>query len=401
MTSKTSKRKGRRKNKTRNIYYQAIDQAIVDVLSQVERMSNGELKREVEQRCESTIPSKTWSNHLKKMQLENYLLKDDTLQRNQKVFYSLTEFAKELRDLKLLRTDPKRVTFIQIYANLLFRIIIEGTAYPGDDLENILNEIHANKQELYIDDIKKKFIESHVEKRELTTVPEIPLRVITTTYYKPTSLGVKIIESTSYRENIFYKNRIEYTSYTYTVPGASVEDLAQLYYTFKPCMADCETAIELLLRRDIISPIMDFRGKTRYVIADPALTEFVTEFNRFFELEKEHLNVRWQHLSGPTSNEEQSISLYYSDKTESAKFFTRHELQRYLFKQAGKNNEEILKLQTKLEELQTKFEKNRLEYFNYLNEKYRGIINKKHFLREIIQIISPSLHFIHSNSQTK
>jgi hypothetical protein len=83
-------------------------------------------------------------------------------------------------------------------------------------LENILNEIHANRQELYIDDIKKKFIESHVEKRELTTVPEIPLRVITKTYYKPTSLGVKIIESTSYRENIFYKNRRVHNIHIYS-----------------------------------------------------------------------------------------------------------------------------------------------------------------------------------------
>jgi hypothetical protein len=124
--------------------------------------------------------------------------------------------------------------------------------------------------------------------------------------YKPTSLGVKIIESTSYRENIIYKNRVEYTIYTYTVPGASVDDLAQMYYTFKPCMADCESALELLLQRDIIPPIMDFRGKTRYVIADPALTDFVTEFNRYCELENEFLNFKWQYLTHPTSNEEQS-----------------------------------------------------------------------------------------------
>jgi DNA-binding HxlR family transcriptional regulator len=172
MTSKTSNRfnsKGRRKDKTRSVYNQAIDRTIVEVLSQIERMSNGQLKREVEERCKRTIPPKTWSTHLKTMQIENYLLKDDTLQRNQKVFYSLTKYARELKDLKLLRTDAKRVAFIQIYANLLFRIIIEGNTYPGDDLENILNEIHANKQELYIDDIKKKFIESHVEKREQPT----------------------------------------------------------------------------------------------------------------------------------------------------------------------------------------------------------------------------------------
>ena len=317
MTSKTSNRfnsKGRGKGKTRNIYSQEIDRTIVDILSLRERMSNGQLKREIEERCKRTIPPKTWSTHLKTMQSENYLHKDDTAERNQKVFYSLTEYAKQLGDLRLLHfTDPKRVAFIQIYANLLFRIIIEGNTYPGDDLENILNEIHANREQLYIDDIKKEFIEGYVEKHELTTSPDMPLRVTTTTHYKPTSLGVKIIESTSYRENIFYKNRVEYTTYTYTVAGASVEDLAQMYYTFKPCMADCESALELLLRRDIIRSIMDFRSKTRYVIADPALTDFVTEFSRYCELENEFLNFKWQYLTHPTFNEEQSRRVYYSD----------------------------------------------------------------------------------------
>ena len=357
-------------------------------------MSNGQLRREVQERYKRTIPSKTWSTHLKTMQSENYLLKEDTLQRNQKVFYSLTEYAKVLRDLRLLRTDPKRAAFIQIYANLLFRIIIGGTTYPGVDLENILNEIHANRQELYIDDIRKKFIETQVEKRELTTVPEIPLRVTTKTYYKPTSLGVKIIESTSYRENIFYKNLIEYTSYTYTVPGASVEDLAQMYYTFKPCKADCESALELLSQRDIIRSIMDFRGKTRYIIADPALTDFITEFSLFYELENEFLNIRWQHSSGPTFIEEQSRKFLYSDETESAKFFNVRELQRHQFKQAMKNknnNHQILKLRIELEKKLQEFEKSRTQYTDYLKKKFHSTIDEYPFLHEIIQIISPSL----------
>ena len=61
-------------------------------------------------------------------------------------------------------------------------------------MENILNEIHANREQLRIDFIKKKPIEFYEEKPELTTVPEIPLRVFMVTHYKPTSLGVKIIE---------------------------------------------------------------------------------------------------------------------------------------------------------------------------------------------------------------
>jgi hypothetical protein len=92
----------------------------------------------------------------------------------------------------------------------------------------------------------------------------------------------------------------------------------------------------------------------------------------------------------------------YSDEAQSAKFFNVRELQRHQFKQAvKKNNGEILKLQTKLEEYPHRFEKMRLEYLNHLNEEYCRIINKYHFLREIIQIISPLLHFIHRNSQTK
>ena len=42
------------------------------------------------------------------------------------MFYSLTEVAKELRDLKLLRMDPERLVFRQIYTNLFFRVIVEG-----------------------------------------------------------------------------------------------------------------------------------------------------------------------------------------------------------------------------------------------------------------------------------
>jgi hypothetical protein len=389
MTSKTSKcfnPKGRGKNKRRSIYIQQIDRAIINVLSQIERMSNGQLKREVEKRYERTIPPKTWSTHLKTMQIENYLLKDDTLQRNQKVFYSLTEYAKQLRDLKLLHTDPKRVAFLQIYANLFFRIIIEGNTYGGVDLENILNEIHANRQELCIVDIKKEFFQWKCE-----SMPEILLPFTTTTYYKPTSLGVKIIESTSYRENIFYKNRVEDTAYNYTVPGVSIEDLAQKYYTFRPCMADCESALDLLLRRDLIRPIMNFRGKTRYVITDPALTNLLTGFKRFYDQENKFLDFKWQFLSHPTLNEEQREKVFSSDEAECVKFFNIRELQRYQFKQEvkKKNKEEILKLQTGLKECSHEFEKIRLEYLTNIYEEYHGVINTYPFLREIIQIISP------------
>ena len=113
-----------------------------------------------------------------------------------------------------------------------------------------------------------------------------------------------------------------------------------------------------------------------------------------YDQENKFLDLKWKFLSHPTLNEEQREKVFSFDEAECVKYFNIRELQRYQFKQAVKKkcNEEILKLQTKLEEYPHKFEKLRLEYLNYFNEKYRGIINKHYFLREIIQIISPSLH---------
>ena len=389
-------RSGSRFTSKNNVYIQKIDRTIIDVLSRHEKMSYRQLKKEVEKRCKrSTKPilPKTWSTHLKTMQRENYLIKDDTGQRTRPVYYSLTEYAKQLRDLKILRMDPQRVVFLQIYANLFSGVIIEGNTYVGVDLENILNEIHTSREELCVAAIKKKSVE-YEEKPELTTLPERPLRTYTAIYYKPTSLGVKIIETTSYRENIFYKNRVEDTAYTYTVPGVSIEDLTHKYYTFNPRVTDCENALELLLRRNIISPIMDFRGKTRYVIADPELTNFITELYSFCEQENEFLNSKWQYLSGPTFKEEHSRKVLYSDETKTEKFFNKRELQRYQFKQAMKNkdnNDQILKLRTELDKKLQKFEKLRTLYTDYLKKKFHSTIDEYPFLCEIIQIISPSL----------
>ena len=157
------------------VYNQGIDRAVVNALSQANKMNNGQLKRQVEKILGKTILPKTWSTHLSKMRMEDYLIKEDTRERNKKVFYSLTERAKQLRDLNILRTEPEHLVFRQIYANLFFRAIVEGNTYAGDDLDTILNEIHANRQELYIDHIKKEYSQYYGEKLQccITCEPTI------------------------------------------------------------------------------------------------------------------------------------------------------------------------------------------------------------------------------------
>ncbi|MGB6674821.1 MAG: hypothetical protein WBE34_20530, partial [Candidatus Nitrosopolaris sp.] len=233
------------------------------------------------------------------------------------------------------------------------------------------------------------------EKPQLTRVPERRLPVLLTTYYKPTSLGVKIIESTEYRENIMYRNRVEYAAYVYTLPGLAVEDLVEKYYTFKPRFADCERALELLLKSHLIRPIMDFRGETRYVIADLALTDFVTDLYQFCEVENEFLNFKWQYPSEPTFNEIQNRKIMYSDEMKSEKFFNVRELQRYQFKQSIRqrkdSNGEALKIQGELDRLLQEFEKQRLEFLKCIKEKHHTTVKRYPFLDELIGVINPLL----------
>jgi hypothetical protein len=386
----------RKKSNSRSGYNEGIDRAVISVLYRDNKMWNGQLKRNVEKSVGLTIPPKTWGTHLKKMQRENYLFKKDTRERNEKVFYSLTKGAKQLKDLMLLRTDPERSVFCQIYTNLFFRAIVEGNTYAGDDLDNILNEIHTSRRELHIKrvHIEKKYYHCY-EKPDLTTVPEKRLPALMTTYYKPTSLGVKIIESACYRENIIHKNHIEYTSYTYTVPGVSVQDMAEKYHTFKPRLADCERALELLLKIDLIRPVMDFRGKTRYVIADPKLTDFVTDLYQFSDVENEFLSVKWQYSCGPTLDERLSRKALYSDEKKSEKFFDVRELQRYQFRQSIRERKDSQgELDRHLQEFDRhlqEFEKQRLKFFKYIKEKHHTTVKRYPFLHEIIGVVSPLL----------
>jgi DNA-binding HxlR family transcriptional regulator len=383
------------KNKCRKVstYNLKIDQVIVSALSKTAKIHHGQLKREVEQSIGVDITSKVFTNHLKKMQSENYLLREDTGERTTRVFYSLTEKAKELRDLRILSMDPERSLFLQKYANLFFRAVIDGTQYAGDDLEYILNEIHAIKEELQIESIKKSIprIVGDIpevildEAPDLTTVEERRLPISVTICYKPTQSGVKIFESTSYRENLVNSIRMEYTVYLYNLPGVSVEDLSEKYYTFKPEVEDCKAAIDLLLKRNLILPVMNFQDTTRFIVADPVLMEFLTDFCRLNEMEHEFNNEKWQFLR-PTFIEEQSRRIWYSDETMSERFFNIRELQRHesrtIVTESPGIHDELMKISQK-------FEKTRSIYINELIRKYRSIFEKYHFLFELVRLVSP------------
>jgi hypothetical protein len=85
-----------------------IDIAIVNQLSDCESLYSSELKRKIEESLRRKVPPSTFSIHIKRMLEEKILEKNDTLQRGKEsVSYAMTEDAKKLNQLRLLRTDPK------------------------------------------------------------------------------------------------------------------------------------------------------------------------------------------------------------------------------------------------------------------------------------------------------
>ena len=202
-----------------------IDVAIINSASEL--ITSGDLKRKIETSLGRSVKERNYFAHLKKMVKENILTRKDSGERGKRaVFYLLTEEAKKRKQLKLLRTDPDYNKFSQIYGNLLIRAIIEpghyGCIYSG--LNQLLSDIHANRRDLVIIRIEKKYsdIKSHIRiigHRELSILPETLV-----IHYQPIN-NVKITETVTYRKNIYSQCIWEENStYHFLIPGISPKD---------------------------------------------------------------------------------------------------------------------------------------------------------------------------------
>jgi hypothetical protein len=369
-------------------YDNKIDNAIYNYLSRSESLGSTEMKSKLEGSLGRKISYDTYSAHIKTMVKEKDLLKHDTGERGKKsVYYSLSKGAKQRRDLRILRVHPERESLEKIYANLFVRSILDGISYCDTDLDNILREIHASRDDLIIDrseTVKIKYCDTI---SLMNNARRVPVNLMS--YYKPTACGVEIVEITGYRENILYGNRKEeeFILYNYTVPGISIDEFANTFYAFKPDMPSCQLAFRLLLDRRLIRPIMEFRGKTRYAITDSSLRDFLLDLQILHKLKMRFSYLQWSCLRGPTTDETQIIKMHYSDEKSCERSFNKDELDRYEFKrnlpgdkflQVKRQAERYMNLAKELFTSLTNHIKIRNDYYE--------MINKYPFLENIIRL---------------
>ena len=100
----------------------------------------------------------------------------------------------------------------------------------------------------------------------------------------------------------------------------SIKNFASRLYNFQPNIPNIEEAFTLLLRNGILKPIMEFRGETRYGLADNG-SEPHEGLRLFYKVEGELLYAKWNYLSGPTFDEMQRREAFFIDKSSCKKVF--------------------------------------------------------------------------------
>ena len=375
-------------------YDKDIDIAIINELARSKESTSGDLKRRVEKTLGRTINPKTYYDHVQKLKDENVVHKRDTGARGiASVFYSLTEEAEKRRQLKLLRTDPENELFKKIYANLLFKGITEPEIYCYD-LDKLLSDLHVTRKDLVIDHIEKKYFseKSHIRiggKPEERILPNT-----TVIYYKQIS-NVQITETITYHKNIRTHHVWEENSIlVFSVPGISIKEFSDRFYTFRPKPEDVEKAFLLLWKNHLIKPLMEFRGETRYVLADDALHDLITDIRLLHKVEKEESYLKLTYYGPPSEEEIEKRKVFYTEEKLFNEFYNRKEIQRLEFRttmKEKKGKKAFKQLRKELEHNMKLVEDEKNIIIDQMKQKHKKILKQYAFLSDIIRLVCPVL----------
>ena len=313
-------------------YYADIDIAIVNQLSNCESVYSSELRRTIEESLGRKVPFSTFSIHIKRMLKENILQKNDTLQRGKKsVSYAMTEVARKLNQLRLLRTDPQYDQFKKIYAYLLSCSIEHPSflckASIGTmDLDKLLSDIDATRNDLNIESVRKCKKEYFFDATSDPDMKPLPYSVVIE--YQPVS-AVRISKVINYSLNC-KQNKYKISSmYYYILPGFSPEDL-NFSIAFHPNPEDLQEAFSLLRKYGLIRPMMIFQKAIRYTWTDERLNDLMQNLRLLHELEGASFSFRSFH-NKPTYEEQERLE-FFENKLTSRTYLKMTELARFELK---------------------------------------------------------------------
>lgn len=371
-----------------------IDSAIVNELDKYEPLSTNELNRRIENSLGRVIPSRTYYNHLNSLMECNIIKKQDNGKRGvESVFYFLTKEAKIQKKLRIIKTDPKRDSFRQIFINLFFIVLPKGQLVEITNLAEI-----SLKFQISMDIMPPLMVEKSDNSslsrdltsldHEQTTINEIKeLFRFAAIHSIPNSdkLRIAYLIDTDITHSAKYK---------IILPGTSITNFVTNLHNFKPRMDDTKEAFDLLLKNRIFEPLMEFNGETIYQIRDDKLNHLVCLLSFFYTLENLfQLCIKENMFDGNAADLKARRKLFVSDDAllEIKRVFDLRELRRYQMKRA------IIKRTSKKDFLETKddackmFEKSFVLIASFIKEECKKTIEEYSFLSDIFKIVCPLL----------
>jgi DNA-binding HxlR family transcriptional regulator len=176
-----------------------IDKTIIEILDDLNiNKKSGEVRDQLERLLGRAISPDTYNAHLNNLIKEGIMIKDDK-GRGKEIVYSLSEYGRKLKKLKLLKTDKDQELFREKYVSLFFYSILDDEGYFSNDLSQILKDIGASSKDLKIERIEE--VGDPNTWHTVSVINKI-LHFNVIIHYKAIR-NVRIEETTNYNETIF------------------------------------------------------------------------------------------------------------------------------------------------------------------------------------------------------
>jgi hypothetical protein len=278
-----------------------IDNAIINVLKNTKRLSNGQLKTEIEDKVGRKVSPNTFGTHLSNLINRNVLQKED-LGRGSNVFYCLSELAGKKFELGLLGTDEVKIGLLRRIYNAIFFYHVfyyyPKIVFSDPDFREFLIKIGAEESELNWSLISNGDNHESVEivygrRKEFLRMINVPaerykrlckeywnersgqskvLEVIQLNCYPlRNKLEIFIDQFEHWEINKKSPNRILLTEYHLYLCGFAVDDIMEATGADRNSVS---RAIDKLEKLKLISPIIFFDGVPKYRFKDKELEGF-------------------------------------------------------------------------------------------------------------------------------
>jgi DNA-binding HxlR family transcriptional regulator len=361
-----------------------IDNSIIDMLNKNKKMYYMGLYRAI---CKAykKISIDAFNFHLKTMRDKNLIDRQDSKERGKKVYYFLSEKAKQEQRLKILQFKSQKGKINlkresdegrrqKLYFLMLLFLQNWKPVYSVKDGEDGLNDIiladaNITKKDLIVKEIKKEVQgDQH----------------IVSTIYKPIS-GLAIRKQEIFKEPNKQNYRVGYNC---VLPGVSIDEILKdsnriAFKHNKFRRTEVEDALDLARKEGLLKLII-FGDDFRYVVADDALENLLRECWGLYSAILYKMERKWKFICSPTKEECKWLELFHgakrADKIRIDAYHHRHSLSSKKKKKYLRKVKEELKI----------LEQDIIEYTEELRRQYDKTIEKYRFpIEKILEVIYP------------